>query len=150
MKALIDTEIYLSWPAAACEIGDRVGARRLDLPVQARRCSGPVPRRHRRDPRHVPDHAPVLAFGDWISCRYGVWPQYKANRKKCRRPAGYRTLVEWVDEAATARGWQVRRLPDIEGDGVLGVPYARGRCDRQHRQGHAHPARAAPAGRRDP
>ena len=74
----------------------------------------------------LPDHKPVLVFSDRVSFRYGVWPQYKANRKKYRKPAGYRQLVDWVDKAGPARGWEVVRLPDVEGDDVLGILYEEG------------------------
>lgn len=73
-----------------------------------------------------PDHLPVLVFGDVFSFRYGVWPQYKANRKKRRRPAGYRDLQEWARRNAKTRGWKVASLPDVEGDDVLGILYEDG------------------------
>ena len=121
MKALIDTEVYLFRAAAACEIETEWAAddwtylcRHGDAQAQFQDMIGEI-----RDT--LPDHRPVLVFSDGPSFRYGVWPQYKANRKKYRKPAGYRQLVEWVAKAAPARGWEVVRLQDIEGDDVLGV-----------------------------
>jgi DNA polymerase-1 len=73
-----------------------------------------------------PDHTPTLVFGDVFSFRYGVWPQYKANRKKRRRPAGYKALQEWVHNSAATRGWDVAKLSDVEGDDVLGILYEEG------------------------
>lgn len=66
-------------------------------------------------------YQPVLVFGDRTSFRYGIWPSYKASRKKMRRPAGYAALTEWVQTAAAARGWDIARLPEVEGDDVLGI-----------------------------
>lgn len=126
MKLLIDTEVYL-YPAAAgseyeaewddgewtylCRHGDAQAAFQ-DTINEIRSAA--------------PDHDPVLVFGDRTSFRYGVWPAYKANRRKYRKPAGYRQLVEWVNQVAAARGWRTVRLPDIEGDDVLGVLYDEG------------------------
>lgn len=121
MKLLIDTELYLFTAATACEVemewapddwtylcrhGDVKAALQdsindlLDL---------------------FPDGQPVLCFGDRASFRYGVWPAYKANRKKLRKPAGYRELVAWVEAVAPTRGWEIGRLADVEGDDVLGL-----------------------------
>jgi DNA polymerase-1 len=126
MKALIDTEVYLYRAAAACEYETEWApddwtylCRHGDAQALFQDAIGEI-----RDT--LPDHDPVLVFSDRLTFRYGVWPQYKANRKKYRKPAGYRKLVEWVDKAAPARGWDVRRLPDIEGDDVLGVLYEEG------------------------
>jgi len=117
VKALIDTEVYLYRAAAACEYEAEWAPD--DWTYLCRHAIGEI-----RDT--LPDHTPVLVFSDRVSFRYGVWPQYKANRKKYRKPAGYRRLVEWVDKAGPARGWDVVRLPDIEGDDVLGVLYEEG------------------------
>ena len=126
MKALIDTEVYLYRAAAACEYEAEWApddwtylCRHVDAQALFQDAIGEI-----RDT--LPDHTPVLVFSDRVSFRYGVWPQYKANRKKYRKPAGYRRLVEWVDKAGPARGWDVVRLPDIEGDDVLGVLYEEG------------------------
>jgi DNA polymerase-1 len=126
MKALIDTEVYLYRSAAACEFEAEWGpddwtylCRHGDAQAAFQDAIGEI-----RDT--LPDHQPVLVFSDRVSFRYGVWPQYKANRKANRKPAGYRQLVDWVSKAAPARGWEVMRLPDIEGDDVLGVLYEEG------------------------
>lgn len=126
MKALIDTEVYLYRAAAACEYEAEWApddwtylCRHGDAQALFQESIGEI-----RDT--LPDHDPVLVFSDRVSFRYGVWPQYKANRKKYRKPAGYRHLVDWVSKAGPARGWEVIRLPDIEGDDVLGVLYEDG------------------------
>jgi len=126
MKVLIDTEVYLYRAAAACEMEAEWDTddwtylcRHGDAQAQFQDVISEF-----RDT--LPDHQPVLVFSDRVSFRYGVWPQYKANRKKYRKPAGYRQLQEWVSKVAPARGWEVVRLPDIEGDDVLGVLYEEG------------------------
>lgn len=126
MKALIDTEVYLYRAAAACEFEAEWDTddwtylcRHGDAQAQFQEAISEI-----RDT--LPDHRPVLVFSDRVSFRYGVWPHYKANRKKYRKPAGYRHLIEWVSKVAPARGWEVVRLPDIEGDDVLGVLYEEG------------------------
>jgi len=126
MKALIDTEVYLYRAAAACEMEAEWApddwtylCRHGDAQALFQDAIGEI-----RDT--LPDHKPVLVFSDRVSFRYGVWPQYKANRKKYRKPAGYRQLVDWVDRAGPARGWEVVRLPDVEGDDVLGILYEEG------------------------
>lgn len=126
MKALIDTEVFLYRAAAASEYEAEWApddwtylCRHGDAQALFQDTIGQV-----RDT--LPDHQLMLVFSDSISFRYGVWPQYKANRKKYRKPAGYRHLIEWVMKAGPARGWQVTRLPDVEGDDVLGVLYEDG------------------------
>ena len=126
MKLLIDAEVYLFRSATAAEWeaewddGDWTYlCRHADAQANFQELIAEIR-------EGAPDHQPVLVFGDRVSFRYGVWPQYKANRKKYRRPAGYRQLVEWVEKAAPSRGWRVSRLTDIEGDDVLGVLYEEG------------------------
>ena len=121
MKLLIDAEVYLYRAAAACEYeaewapddwtylcrhGDAKASLQDTIVGMREVC---------------PDHQPVLAFGDRASFRYGVWPAYKANRRKYRKPAGYRKLIDWVEQVAPARGWEIARLADVEGDDVLGI-----------------------------
>jgi DNA polymerase I len=123
VKALIDAEYYLYRAAAGSEIEVEWAdddwtylCRHGDAQATFQDVVGEF-----RDT--LPDHQPVLVFGDRVSFRYGVWPQYKGNRKKYRRPAGYRQLTEWVSKAAQARGWEVAKLNDVEGDDVLGILY---------------------------
>jgi DNA polymerase I len=126
MKALIDTEYYLYRAAAACEYEAEWApddwtylCRHGDAKAQFQDGIGEV-----RDT--LPDHQVVLVFGQSYSFRYGVWPQYKANRKKYRKPAGYLELQKWAWRGAAARGWEVETLSDVEGDDVLGVLYEEG------------------------
>lgn len=121
MKLLIDAELYLFRAAAACEFEVEWApddwtylCRHGDAKANFQEAIGEM-----RDV--FPDHEPWLVFGDRASFRYGIWPSYKANRKKYRKPAGYKQLLEWVQTAAGNRGWETARLQDVEGDDVLGV-----------------------------
>lgn len=71
-------------------------------------------------------YQPVLVFGDRTSFRKGLWPKYKENRRTMRRPAGYGALMEWVMTTAAARGWDIARFPEVEGDDALGISYQEG------------------------
>lgn len=121
MKLLIDTELYLFTAAAACEF--EVEWQPDDWTYLCRH--GDVKASLQDSINGLlelfPDGQPVLCFGDRASFRYGVWPAYKANRKKLRKPAGYRELVAWCEAVAPTRGWQTARLADVEGDDVLGI-----------------------------
>ena len=64
----------------------------------------------------APDHAVVLILGDTTNFRYAIYPDYKSNRRKYRRPAGYNALRQWA-----ATSWVTLTLPNVEGDYVLGV-----------------------------
>lgn len=121
MKALIDAEYYLYRAAAACEYEAEWApddwtylCRHGDAKAQFQDAIGEV-----RDT--LPDHSIVLVYGQSWSFRYGIWPGYKANRKKYRKPAGYFELQKWAWRGAAARGWGVETLPDVEGDDVLGI-----------------------------
>ena len=126
MKALVDAEWFLYVAATSCEFEAEWApddwtylCRHGDAQGLFQDAIGGI-----RDT--LPDSRIVLAFGDRVTFRRGVWPKYKANRSKNRRPAGYRQLVDWVAKAGPARGWEVARLPDVEGDDVLGILYEEG------------------------
>lgn len=121
VKLLIDAEVYLFRAAAACEMEVEWGPDDWTYLCRHGDAKAGFQDTINEFREVCPDHQPVLAFGDRASFRYGIWPSYKANRKKYRRPAGYRQLVEWVEQVAPARGWQVARLADVEGDDVLGI-----------------------------
>lgn len=126
MKALIDAEVYLFRAAAACEMEAEWAPD--DWTYICRH--GDAQALFQDSIAEILDNLqglqPVLVFSAGVSFRYGVWPKYKANRKKYRKPAGYRQLKEWVAQAAPSRGWQVVELPDVEGDDVLGILYEQG------------------------
>lgn len=74
----------------------------------------------------LPDHRLVLALSDRSSFRYAIFPGYKANRRKVRKPAGYPQLLQWLYTAAPSRDWSVERLANVEADDALGILYRPG------------------------
>jgi len=68
-----------------------------------------------------PGHQPVLAMGDRTTYRAGIFPAYKANRKKDTKVAGWPALVASVEQLAQASGWEMARLANVEADDVLGI-----------------------------
>lgn len=126
MKALIDTEVYLFRAAAACEFETEWAPDDWSYVCRHGDAQALFQDSIAEIMENLPGLRPVLVFSAGVSFRYGVWPAYKANRKKHRKPAGYRKLKEWVANAAVSRGWEVVELPDIEGDDVLGVLYEEG------------------------
>lgn len=126
MKALIDTEVFLYRCAAGAEMEAewddddwtyvcRHGEAKLSFQEKMAEVM-----------EALPNFDVVLVFSSGASFRYGLWPSYKANRKKLRKPAGYRELFKWLDSAAPARGWSLASLPEVEGDDVLGILYEEG------------------------
>ena len=122
MKALIDLEYYLYRIASACEYEMEwepdvwtYACRHDEAKDGIQQFIGSV-REALPDCEQI-----ILAVGDRASFRYGIWPQYKANRRGRRPPAGYRKLIDWVKQAADTRGWIIRGLPDVEADDVLGI-----------------------------
>jgi DNA polymerase-1 len=69
----------------------------------------------------TPGLSVALVFGDRTTFRAGVWPAYKANRKKEQKVAGWPELVGKVEELALSCGWEVWRLPNVEADDAIGV-----------------------------
>jgi len=63
-----------------------------------------------------PDHALVVVYGDRLNFRYGIYPEYKSNRRKYRRPAGYQSLRDWA-----ASNFCSVSMANVEGDDVLGI-----------------------------
>lgn len=120
-QLLIDAEVYLFRAAAAAEVEVEWDAddwtyicRHGDAQAWFQDAIGELR-------EAMPDHAPVLAFSSGVSFRHGLYPPYKANRKRHRKPAGYRQLLAWAQQAADVRRWGVRILDDVEADDVLGV-----------------------------
>jgi DNA polymerase-1 len=64
----------------------------------------------------APDHSPVLILGHSSNFRYAIYPDYKSNRRKYRRPAGLAAFRDWA-----AKNWPSLTLANVEGDDVLGV-----------------------------
>jgi len=59
--------------------------------------------------------------------RKTVYPDYKSNRKKTRKPVGYKALIEWIED-----NYPTLRKPTLEADDVMGIlatkPENEGKC----------------------
>ena len=67
---------------------------------------------------HAPDHEVVLCLGHHSNFRYGVFPQYKSNRRGIQKAACYNELREYLQ-----RHYSTAVLANVEADDVLGVMY---------------------------
>ena len=68
-----------------------------------------------------PDHSMVLAMGDRTNFRYSIFKEYKSNRRKTLKPAGYEALIAWAETE-----WPSTRLAGVEADDVCGIIYEEG------------------------
>lgn len=125
-RALIDTEFFLYRCAAGAEQEANWGGDNWTYVCRHDDARAAFEERISEFMEKLIGYQPVLVFGDRTSFRYGIWPQYKASRKKLRRPAGYSALLEWVKTAAAARGWDIALFPEVEGDDALGILYREG------------------------
>ena len=66
--------------------------------------------------KFCPDHEILLALGDSSNFRYSVYSDYKSNRRKFRKPAGYSILRQWLRDT-----FEVISLPLAEADDVVGI-----------------------------
>ena len=58
----------------------------------------------------------TIAFSDSDNFRFDVFSQYKANRKKNRKPLGIRDVREWV-----MQNYPYLVMPRLEADDVFGI-----------------------------
>jgi DNA polymerase-1 len=63
----------------------------------------------------------TLCFSSARSFRYGIWPEYKSNRKSEQKVPGWPELVAAVKRLAISSGWDVVTLENVEADDALGV-----------------------------
>jgi len=123
MKALIDAEVYLYRALAASEVEVEWAPDEWTYVCKHVDAKAFFSGFLAETLEWLPDYKPVLALGSWVSFRRGLYPDYKANRRKYRKPAGFRRLFEWVEEQSP---WESRSLEHAEGDDVLGVLYEPG------------------------
>ena len=72
-----------------------------------------------------PGYSIFLVKGDKRTFRHDLWPNYKANRKDRRAPAGYGIFLEGLTEYAKGRGWLCGGFHNVEDDDVLAVGLSR-------------------------
>jgi DNA polymerase-1 len=63
----------------------------------------------------------TLCFSSARSFRYGIWPEYKSNRKSEQKVPGWPDLVAAVKRLAISSGWDVVTLENVEADDALGI-----------------------------
>jgi DNA polymerase-1 len=63
----------------------------------------------------------TLCFSSARSFRYGIWPEYKSNRKSEQKVPGWPELVAAVKRLAISIGWDVVTLENVEADDALGI-----------------------------
>jgi DNA polymerase-1 len=63
----------------------------------------------------------TLCFSSARSFRYGIWPEYKSNRKSEQKAPGWPELVAAVKRLAISSGWDVVTLQNVEADDALGI-----------------------------
>jgi DNA polymerase-1 len=63
----------------------------------------------------------TLCFSAARSFRYGIWPEYKSNRKSEQKVPGWSELVAAVKRLAISSGWDVVTLQNVEADDALGI-----------------------------
>jgi DNA polymerase-1 len=116
MRALVDAEVYLYRAAAGSEYEVEFSPDSWTYMCSTSEAKTIFEGEINRVRDTMPDHDIHLVFGDSTNFRYGVYRNYKSNRRKYRRPAGYKALKEW----ATAT-WPSTKLANVEGDDVLGI-----------------------------
>jgi DNA polymerase-1 len=126
VKLLIDTELFLFRAAAACEYEAEWApdvwtylCNHADAKDAFQGIVGELM-------EMAPNHQPVMVFGGQVSFRYAIYPHYKSNRRKLKKPAGFQALTDWVLTAAQGRGWETHSLLEVEGDDVLGLAAGEG------------------------
>ena len=58
----------------------------------------------------------LMCISDSVNFRKSVYPSYKSNRKKSRKPVGYKAMVEWVEAT-----WPSHRQATLEADDIMGI-----------------------------
>lgn len=65
----------------------------------------------------------VIGFSGKNNFRKTIYPQYKAHRKSCRKPCGYRSVKELMGQH-----YIVKEEPTLEGDDIIGILSTEGIC----------------------
>lgn len=113
---LIDADLYLFTAAIASEEetdwGDDVWSLRSDLKVAKKIFTTQM----EKFSRLFDSPSIFLCLSDSENFRKSVYAPYKSNRKKTRKPVGYKALVEWAKET-----WPYHIQGGLEGDDVMGI-----------------------------
>lgn len=113
---LIDADLFLFRAAVVSEEetdwGDDIWSLASDLKVAKKVFTDQIESFQKRlDTDEV-----LMCISDRENFRKSVHPSYKSNRKKSRKPVGYKALVEWVQET-----WPSHCQATLEADDVMGI-----------------------------
>ena len=116
MRILVDAETFLFRCIAGAEYETEWAPDKWTYEVNVSQAKDAFDKEIARIQDIAPEAPVILTFGDVSNFRYAVYPQYKANRRKQRRPAGFAVLKDWARSA-----WVSHSFPRIEGDDVVGI-----------------------------
>lgn len=113
---LIDADLYLYRAAAAAEEetdwGDDIWSLSTDLKEAKAIFENFLDETEAR----LKNNNFILCLTDGKNFRKEIDPMYKSNRRKVRKPVGYRALVDWAKDR-----WQWWSEPFMEADDVMGI-----------------------------
>lgn len=116
MRALIDAEVFLYRCAAAAEYEAELQPDVWTYLCRITDAKTAFEAEVVAIEQILPDAEIHLCFGDRTNYRYAVYPDYKSNRRKTRRPAGYGALRPWCESV-----WPSHFIANVEGDDVLAL-----------------------------
>jgi len=116
MRILVDAETFLFRCMAAAEHETEWAPDKWTYEVDLSQAKDAFDQEMARIEAIIPETPLILTFGDISNFRYAVYPQYKASRRKQRRPAGFTALKDWARKT-----WVSQSYPGVEGDDVIGI-----------------------------
>lgn len=123
---LIDADILLYQATAATEVETDWGDDVWSLTTDLKQAKVMFLERLAAIQDRLGDGDVTLCISDKENFRKTVYPTYKSNRKKTRKPLGYPVMVTWAKQKFTNV-----TLPNLEADDVLGIlqtiPYNQGK-----------------------
>jgi DNA polymerase I len=113
---LIDGDLYLYQACAACEEevhwGDDIWSLYCDIKGAKAMFDSRISEfKHKLDTNEF-----IICFTTGDNFRKTVLPEYKSNRKKTRKPVGYKALVEWVQD-----NYPCYSQDTLEADDIMGI-----------------------------
>lgn len=121
MKLIVDTETWLFRAAAASEYEAEFSPDKWTYLTDISNAKDVFCQEMERIQAIAPDHLMMQVLGDSANFRYAVYTEYKSNRRKLRKPAGYSALRDWVKAQ-----WPTSQLPGVEADDTCGILYEEG------------------------
>ena len=113
---LIDADLFLFRASIIAEDetdwGDDIWSLATDLKVAKQIFTDQINGFHER----LGTSEALMCISDSVNFRKAVSPQYKSNRKKSRKPVGYKAMVEWCEAT-----WPSHRQATLEADDVMGI-----------------------------